>query len=365
MIPKTMVLLTLLVLWTRPAAGDDLGTGAEPRLLLLQLATTEEGERREARFAEELAMVLEGVTVVPRQPFGKEFVNLSLGDQIAGLRPMMKASGAIAAIWMTEPRSDQLLLHLLVISTGRAFVRLIEIDTVEGFEADLALSAKELLGTAFLFERVPKTETESLERVVESVRKEAVRPISEQQQTETATKDRSTKDWAVKADAYLEGGLVSARGPSMLLGAMLALERHFVKGLSAYVSIGLAGGPLDSGSDNIQVDTVTIAPGLGMLYLWHLGRIALGPGVQVHANWSNVSLVVEQEDTQVFRTWQLRGSVTLEARLSAAEYLSIAAAGGIVSTPEQDVYKLVETGEVILATYHLGYSARVGLIFFF
>jgi hypothetical protein len=346
--------------------GDDTRLGSVSKLLFLRLASTGEDEKREARFADELAILLEGMAVESTRPEDDKFVGLTLGGQIADLRPMMDASGAIAAIWMTEPLPDQLLLHLVVISTGRALLRLMEIEASEGFEADLALSAKELLGTAFLFEAVPN-ETESLERVVESVRKEAARPLVEQLQTEAAAlpEKEPKRDWASRLEACLEGGLVSAEGPSVSLGGLLAVERRITGEFSAYLSLVLAGGPLDSNLDDIQIDTFTIAPGVGALYLWHFGRFALGPGIQAHAQWSNVMIRVEREDTQVFRAWQIRGSLTLETRVKALEFLSIAAAAGMVATPEQDVYQRVDTAEVIMATPHLGYVARVGLMFLF
>jgi hypothetical protein len=262
----------------------------------------------------------------------------------------------VAATWLTEASPDLLLLHLVVVSTGRALVRLVETRAQPGFEADLALAARELLGTAFLFDRPPQPATDPVGRVVESVREQAAPPPA------TAAERLTRPDWALVAEFRLEGGLVGHEGPTLLPGGALTLERRLVAGLGGRLSACVAGGPLGPPRSDEQISELVVQPGLGLGYLFDLGRVSLGPALEIQTMLSKVTTKIEGGSREEFRTWRIRGAAILDLRVSLAQRLALQVAAGVAATPLQDVYRREITEKVMLASPYLNWVGRLGLV---
>src|SRR5207302_1488601 len=91
-------------------------------------------------------------------------------EQIAEVLPDATRNGAMAVVWLSFPLHHQVMLHLVALGSGRALVRTIETNRSPISEATLALMARELLGTAYLFEP-PADVPLQIHEVVQSVKK--------------------------------------------------------------------------------------------------------------------------------------------------------------------------------------------------
>lgn len=80
-------------------------------------------------------------------------------------------------------------------------------------EADLALSAKELLGTAYMFQPPRFPPPPGVQRVVEAVRKMAG----------VSAPARRVRPWAIAVDFRASGGLVGHSGPSVGAGGVMGI----------------------------------------------------------------------------------------------------------------------------------------------
>jgi hypothetical protein len=139
--------------------------------MMIRAATTVEGQRREQRLFDELGLALDGFMLLNQKSDQPDFARHSLSDQIAAVLPEAKRNNAMAVVWMSFPLANQVMLHLVALGSGRAFVRSIETDRSPVSEAALALMARELLGTAYLFEP-PASVPAEVKEVVRTVKQE-------------------------------------------------------------------------------------------------------------------------------------------------------------------------------------------------
>jgi len=349
---------------TVPAPPPPILSGV-PVLLMLQTATTPTAAARENRFVEELGMVLDGVAVQVERPVDPQFAEHALGDQIARVRLLIDKHHAVAATWLTEAAPDMLLLHLVVVSTGRALVRLVETRPRPGFETDLALAARELLGTAFLFDRAPgPAGGDPIATVVESVRELAAPapppPAPVEQPHPTAPPPDS--GWAVAAELRFEGGLVGAQGPRLYPGGALALDRRMFEGLHGRLSAMAYGGPLGTRRDEEEILEWAVQPGMALGYLFDLGATTLGPWIEVQALLSNVTTQIDGGDRQEFRSWRLRGAAVLDLRIKISGRVDLLLAAGLIATPQRDVYRREWSEKVLLSSAYLSGEGRMGFV---
>ena len=349
---------------TEPAPPPPGPTGV-PVLLMLKTATSPKAAAREDRFVEELGMVLDGVSIQIERPADPEFAAHALGGQIAHVRSLIDKHGAVAATWLTEASPDMLLLHLVVVSTGRALVRLVETRPRPGFETDLALAARELLGTAFLFDRAPgPAGGDPIATVVESVREQAAPPAPAPivHVAPPPPPPPSEPSWAVATELRFEGGIVQARGPRFYPGGALALDRRMFAGLHGRLSATAYGGPLGSRRAEEEILEWAVQPGLALGYRWDLGGTTLGPWLEAQALLSNVTTQVDGGDRQEFRSWRLRMAAVLDLRIRVSGRVDLLLAAGLIATPQRDVYRRELSEKVMLASAYLSWEGRMGLV---
>ena len=143
-----------------------------PALVLIRSAASPEHQRREARLFDELGLALDGFLLLS-QPSGRDdFDRLPLEEQIADVLPEANKNGAMAVVWLSFPLNHQIMLHLVAIGSGRALVRTVETNRSPISEATLALMARELLGTAYLFESPKDVPLEVTQGVVRTVKEQ-------------------------------------------------------------------------------------------------------------------------------------------------------------------------------------------------
>lgn len=140
-----------------------------PVLIMVRMNGSAAFEQSQTRLHDELTLLLDGFMIMSTPVEVDDFPRKPLAEQLAAVLPMSRANDAVAVVWMAEPMSGQLMLHLVAMGTGRTLVRTIDFDRKSRSESALALMLRELLGTAFLYEK-PKALPAEVRTVVREVR---------------------------------------------------------------------------------------------------------------------------------------------------------------------------------------------------
>ena len=124
---------------------------------------------------------------------------------------------------------------------------------------------------------------------------------------------RQPGNWSALIRGSVQGGLSGHTGASLWFGGTIGLERKLIKGLSGRLMLSAFGGPI--GKDKaVKADAWALEPGVGILYLWTLGKLSLGPVIELGAWWSSLSLKTGLGPTQTFSEWLFKASIALELR---------------------------------------------------
>jgi hypothetical protein len=319
-------------------------------VLLVRAAGEQSDSEREDRFLTELELALDGFAVEAVRPEDAGFADLALRRQVELVRPLLAERGALAATWVDAASPDLLLLHLVSVSTGRALVRLVETERGADSLSELALVVRELLGEAYMFEADAVEQGDAMARAVADARRSAGAPVTTRR-----------PEYRLFATANARGGIATHTGPSVLLGGSFGVERVLVPMLSMRVWLGGHGGPLGR-SDEAEIDIHCASLGVGVAYLWRLGRIvSTGPSVGVEAQvaWLRFDLGV-QDDFRYTR-FLAQGLTEWELRVGLGRRVELAAGGGLGFSPSQEVFRRESTGAEVLATPFVGWTARAGL----
>ena len=332
-----------------PSAGSN--SDDTPALLVLLVATDSAGKAREQRFMAELELALEGVRLVGVDPGMSEFASTPLAAQIVSVRELLDRHRGVAATWLNSVSADLILLHMVVLSSGRALVRLVEGNPQRtGFAVDLAMAARELLGTAFLFNSVQAAQ-KPLARVVEAVREKAAPEGSHVRHS----------PWSVVGRADVSGGLAGFKGPSLQIGGALAVERRLFANFRGRMLLQAQGGPLD-GSSRLEIRSLAVAPGVGASYMWKFGSILLGPALDLWATWTNRWVQATPSSTQGFALWSFRADIGPELRVPIGKEVSLLGGASIGATPLRQTLTLQSTDKTVYASPFLSWQAVIGFV---
>lgn len=332
---------------TRDAAAQAPPPSARS-LLVLPTAATPAGRAIQELYIVELRLALEGTKVRAVEPGTPNFSGRPLGEQIEIVGALLERERGLAATWLSPVSSQLVLVHMVVLTSGRVLVRMIEGDpTRSGFATDLAMASRELLGTAYLF--APPPPEAAVARVVETVRQSA------------SPSRTGRRDWSLVIRNRLGGGLAGFGGPSILVGGELGVERHVFEGLSARLFVDARGGPLDSGSPLHPVRAVFVSPGLGAAYLWRFGSVRIGPTLDLRVSWTTLQAQSTPTLTQTFSLWSFRADVGSELRVALGDRVELLTSGSLGISPLRKVLTLESTGETLIATPFLAWDASLGV----
>ena len=351
-----VVLFTAITATSKTAYSSEAGSPGitisqrqSQTVLLLNVAKHKRGKYREKRFAQELRMSLDDLIVrevdTPEQNFGE----LVLGRQIASVRPLLGREDAAAAIWLIEDSTGILLLYVVAVSSGRALVRLIETDLKQVSHAELAASARELLGTVYLFDLSSENRQSPVGQAVNMV-------------IDQVAPDKKRTKWSIPLNITSTGGVMGQKGPSIRLGGNTGLEWNLVDGLEARVLLGGSGGPLDS-APGVEAHEWALSVTLGAVHLWKIGPVALGPAIAFRSLWSNLSLRTGEGPKKEFSEWQFPISLCLEFRWMVTPRLDLVFDGGVSAMPKRDTYHRVSDNSLAYATPFLNWDFSLGVIF--
>jgi hypothetical protein len=256
-----------------------------PAVLMVRSATTADGQRHERKLFDELGFALDGFMVLSQPAEQPNFASLPLAEQIASVLPEATRNGAMVVVWLSFPLPNQVMLNLVAIGSGRAFVRTIETSRSPITETTLALMAKELLGTAYLFES-PKDVPVEVREVVRSVKQQM--PVEQAPPPPIPAPPTAippSSPWSAwlraAADYPLAGGADSV--PLWRVGA--ALERRLPFALDG--SLGLTGAYASISSPDTASGQVLSAGAMASLYRGFAGpALSWGPYASAGASYT-------------------------------------------------------------------------------
>lgn len=322
------VLALTLFLGLDAIAAEQVRLQAPPVLLMVRAATNPAQQKRERKLYDELALALDGFMLMSQDAEDPNFPKLALSDQLATVLPIAQKNDASIVVWLGFPLANQVMLHVVALGSGRALIRTIESDRSPVAESTLALMARELLGTAYLFEP-PKSVPLEVQAVVQSVRKEIdkVQPAPAPPPAPPPPKPVITESgrWAVWLRGQSGAPLAGQIDAAPTLGLGLGLERRLPARIDLALFASGAGGAIARedlrGSFLFMLGgTLTAYRGFGE------GPLTAGPWLGASVHWSSFDAGPEARAQTVLPTFEagLQARVdsphgpTLNATLSAA-----------------------------------------------
>ncbi|MDP3235427.1 MAG: hypothetical protein Q8N26_21775 [Myxococcales bacterium] len=318
------VVLVLLVGAPRAEAGT-VRVNAPPVVVMIRAATNASEQRRERRLFDELGVVLDDFMLMALDAEQPNFARLPLADQIASVLPVAQANGAQIVVWLSFPLQNQVMLHLIALGSGRALVRTIESERSSVAESTMALMARELLGTAYLFEP-PKEVPLQVRAVVQGV-KAQLNVVETPTVVAPPPPAPPTGRWSLwlRADGNVpvSGQVDAAPGFRLSLGVERRLPARIDVALSAVGAYGAVNRPAAMGAS-----MVSIGGGLSAFRGFGPGALTGGPFVSAGAHWSSFSVGAIRLSTVLPRF-----EAGAQARLEADRGPSFSAAVGVALIP--------------------------------
>ena len=321
----------------------------KPVVLLVNIGDSSFEKEIERRFVTDLGLYIEDFSVEQLDAPTSDFVGSPLSRQIELIKPIMKGRDAVAVMWLHPVSKDVLLLQVVVLDTGRALVRLFEHSlSKEGSQEALALTAAELLGTAYLFDTEPKKRSASIRKLVEKTRDKAVSP---------------DKKWGFSLSAATTNDIIETIGPTIRTGGLLGVERILPPCLTLGLALGGRTGPL--GRDRNAVTSGYELLGAVHLFIGpHLDRVQLGPILTLQAGPGNTRIQEAGHPKADFSYWHVRGELGVEFRAHVSKRMALRFNAGIGVNARRLKVKLASSDRTIQQAGLLTFSGAIGLIAF-
>jgi hypothetical protein len=353
--PETVLALSLMV-WLSAAPRGNVTVSTSPPVMLLQTAANPETSRREQRLFEQLGLVLDDFSVLMTPPPVNDFVKKTLPDQIAAVIPDASNEGAVAVIWLNIPAPEQIMLNLVAIGTGRTLVRTVEVAKSPNAERTLAMMLRELLGTAYLFER-SQAVPPAIQKVVDQVTHDVAQPATAQQHLEPPPPEppSSKERFFVSAQLLAASGIAGQLGDSFRPGLEPSAEikvGDFLFGAQAMLMLG----PYSAAP--AQLTGVELSIGLHATWLIPVSRVLVGPTIGIDADYLHAN--ANDASTDLSRG-VLRGGAI--ARFLLGEKLQLLASLTLLGSPSRlELKAMTDMGPQVI--YREGsLQVRLGLGF--
>jgi hypothetical protein len=343
----------MVVLSAAPRANVTVSTS--PPVMLLQTAANPETSRREQRLFEQLGLVLDDFSVLMTPPPVNDFVKKTLPDQIAAVIPDASNEGAVAVIWLNIPAPEQIMLNLVAIGTGRTLVRTVEVAKGPNSERTLAMMLRELLGTAYLFEKTSAVPP-AIQKVVNQVSQQvgAGPPVQKEAVAQQPAEPLSNKErFFLSAQVLANSGIAGQLGDSFRPGLEPSAELKvgdFLIGAQAMLMLG----PYSAGPASLT--GVELSIGLHATWLVPVSRALVGPTLGIDADYlhANAGTASTDLDRAV-----LRAGVV--GRLLLGEKVQLLTSVSLLGSPTRvELRAITDTGPQVI--YREGsLQVRLGL----
>lgn len=205
-----------------PAIGDS-NADSNSRALYVIIHNEKDAQayERDVNFITELKINLPGVEVCRMPPPHPEFFALPIGQQIKAINPAIDKNKTVAVVWVGDVPEDGVIMHLLTVSLERMYVRVIQVPMEADLETTLALSTKEMLGLAYLVEKLPEKSGKTLEVVIDDARDN----IEKKPQPGLPKPSQAFfPTFSVDVSSHVGGSLAGGQAPSTLAGCGLGMK---------------------------------------------------------------------------------------------------------------------------------------------
>jgi hypothetical protein len=323
-----------------------------PTLAVLRTAPPGPDEEREERFVMELKLSLDGFDVALADPATPGFTALPMKEKLDEVRARVEPLRAAATIWLESASPKTVLLNVVALGTGRAFIRVVEVADGPGAERELAIAAGELLGQVYMLSAPPRPKpvNAAVQRVVEKA---------------AAVAAPARRDLFDLSTFLTMDGAASPYERSWLrAGGGVALELQPAAGLLLRLGVSVVAGPFADPRDG-ALSGYAIAPELGLGYLWRLGKLRLGPIAGAGAVRSAVALALGGGSAHAFSWWSFRGTLGLRAQLDLGPSVSVYAEPRAGAWSNTRRFERSSDGETALHSPIIDVGAALGICYNF
>ncbi len=346
--------------------------GVQKRLILM-VKTAESGAKtaHEVTFAKQLRFALQGMCIQTVSIDIKRFDQLSAKKQITLIRPLLRRQGADAAVWLTATGKKRVIMNIMAVSSQRALMRFVETKTVKGFEADLALAAREILSSFIEIEpqisihakntRSSKSDPATSEKKPRANIKRRVSRSTLSRPAESSTPP--TRNWLLAVMGCFDSGFAGPVKTSMSLGGGLFLARKIIGEAYARISFEAQTGPgINTSEGNFPSSGWRMGSGLGGFWLFQTRGWSLAPTLDLQGLWSSMRFESSIQNTERLMIGQLRILLGFEIQKDIFGPLGIIVGGHVVFTPTHHTFENALDHRQLFATPWIGWHVNAGLI---
>jgi hypothetical protein len=305
-------------------------TDSASPLLVLLAASDESAIKIERQLVGELRLTLDGVQVEQIAIERSDFLSVTLPEQLAVVQPLIRRFMARAAVWVVTGGRSGHLIQFVVSDRGNSTVRTVDAGSPE----ELALAVRELLDSAYLFNKRTK-EDESIGEVFL---------------------------FALGTSLCIGGGMVGHMGASLTGGA--GLQGRFMLNDGVVLGMQVTG---KLGPGNRQADGMTIGwrteMGVFTGYLFRIGTFGIGPYGELAAHRNVLSSILGDGDYDEIDWWSFRGALGVELTLRLSGRLTMFVdwtVGGMVKSRE--FVRSSNSDSTVLKTPIMDYAFSLGFV---
>jgi hypothetical protein len=320
-------------------------------VLVVRVAEGQSDVEREDRFVTDLGLNIDGFSVQEQALPAEGFLDMPLSRQIALIKPVMSHRRAVAAMWLHAVSEDMLLLQVVVLDTGRALVRLFEHSLIEGSEEALAVTAAELLGTAYLFEPEKSEQSEPIKTLVQSTREQA------------GVQVKRPSLWCWYVAPFGRGVFLDLKGPRLRIGGFLGAERVFYDDFFLTLSLGGIAGPWGHANESTFSGFEVLAK-IDAFWGPALKRVRFGPVLNLFGGPLTVMVERRGFPREIYTFWALHGGIGAALRIPLHEKVALRFDLGISASPTRMTVRLRSTDEILFKEGIMSGFGSVGGLFF-
>jgi len=332
-----------------PLSGAASESGARPGLLMLRVAGEGASRELEERFLTELKLALDSFEVWGSDWEDGDFEGLPLDERLTRIRQVAQKTGAKGTLWIDDREGQTISLNIVVLTEGRAVVRIIEEPAARGAEKELAFAARELLEEVYFVDTSSTTSSE---------------PDGESAGAGDGAGVAEPLEVGIGAFFATTGGALGHEGPSSRLGGGVQVEVRLDGSWFFRVGAAALAGPsglVTGGEVSGWGLEMTVTAG----HDWRVGPFLFGPFLELGTALNKIDVDYDQGDSLASSSWGFLGTLGLDLRWVIVDALHLIADPYLSTNLPRDTVERSGDGAVPVAGAYLGWGVDVGLAVFF
>ncbi len=356
-IPETSIIVFSLIVLLRLGVGNaaDLqeisakdGSADKPVLVVFLVAEDADDRTREQRFVTQLRLAFDDFDIKPVELSIEKYTSLPLYRKLTLVREHSDQLNAVATTWLENAGAETVMLHMAALSTGCAFVRIVEAHNSPTAEEELAFAVQELIGQVYMLS--PPHGNPPVERAVEAVLEEAV----------SLREPHADLGWAVMPFLRVSGGIWGHKGQWFRFGGGISLEARVAEHFHLRASLAGLAGPFHEPHDGV-VRGWGLMPGFHFGFDWPAGFLRIGPVVGASLVRSIFFTTMGTGDSQTYSWWDFRGSLGIDLSWSLKKVVSIVATPSVGVWTNQRTFVRISDDSNIISSPLVDWSCTLGL----